>query len=84
MKPPKNPVFTIGYSTHSLDAFVMLLQHHGVTALADVRTTPYGRANPQFNRQTLERDLMARGIKYVFLGRELGGVLFPGGRPRDR
>ena len=65
-------VLTIGHSTHSLDVFVKLLRQHDVTALADVRSTPYSRANLQFNRETLDRDLKAQGIKYVFLGAELG------------
>jgi len=65
-------VLTIGHSIHSLDVFVKLLHQHDVTALADVRSTPYSRANPQFNRETLEHHLKAQGIKYVFLGAELG------------
>src|SRR6266436_9104737 len=65
-------VFTVGHSTHSLDVFVAMLQRHGVTALADVRSTPFSRFNPQFNKESLEAALKASGIKYVFLGRELG------------
>ena len=65
-------VFTIGHSTHSLEAFLALLQKHGVTAIADVRSAPFSRFNPQFNKDALERSLKAAGIKYVFLGRELG------------
>ncbi len=68
----QHPVLTIGHSIHSLDAFVALLQQHDVTALADVRSAPYSRLNPQFNREALEQSLIAHGIKYVFLGRELG------------
>ena len=65
-------VFTIGHSTHPLDAFVALLNQHAVTALADVRSAPFSRFNPQFNKNALARELKAHGIKYVFLGRELG------------
>ena len=65
-------VYTIGHSKHALDEFVALLKQHGVTALADVRSTPYSRFNPQFNKDALERDLEPHGIKYVSLGRELG------------
>ena len=45
----------------------------GVTAIADVRTAPYSRQNPQFNRETLKEQLQASGIAYSFLGKELGG-----------
>jgi uncharacterized protein (DUF488 family) len=68
----QHPVLTIGHSTHSLEVFVELLHRHGVTALADVRSAPYSRFNPQFNREALEQSLIAHSIKYVFLGRELG------------
>jgi len=65
-------VLTIGHSTHTIEAFVGLLRKHEVTALADVRSAPFSRFNPQFNKEALERSLKADGIKYVFLGRELG------------
>ena len=65
-------IFTVGHSTHAAEAFVALLRTHGVTAVADVRSAPYSRFNPQFNRETLARALEAQGIRYVFLGRELG------------
>ena len=78
MTPPAGVVLTVGHSTHPLEAFVALLRRHGVTALADVRSTPYSRFNPHFNRKSLDRDMNARGIAYLFLGRALGG------RPEDR
>ncbi len=65
-------VFTIGHSTHTLEDFVALLRQHGVTAVADVRSAPFSRLNPQFNKEAIEGSLKAHGIKYVFLGRELG------------
>ena len=67
-----HPVLTIGHSTHTLDAFVSLLKRQAVTAVADVRSAPFSRFNPQFNKAELERSLKAEGIRYVFLGRELG------------
>lgn len=67
-----NTVFTIGHSIHSIEAFVALLKQHGITALADVRSAPYSRYNVHFNKDALEKALKAEGIKYVFLGRELG------------
>ena len=72
MNATRYPVLTIGHSTHPVEAFLALLQQHHVTALADVRSAPYSRFNPQFNRETLESSLKASGISYVFLGRELG------------
>ena len=71
-------VFTIGHSDHTLEGFVALLEKRRVTAVADVRSVPYSRFVRHFSRKPLAAALAARGIDYVFLGRELGG------RPDDR
>jgi uncharacterized protein (DUF488 family) len=43
-------IYTIGHSKHPIDRFIALLRQHGIDALADVRSTPYSRFNPQFNK----------------------------------
>ena len=65
-------VFTIGHSNHRLERFLELLKLHSITAVGDVRSSPYSRYNPQFNREPLDRDLGDVGIAYVYLGKELG------------
>ncbi len=65
-------VLTIGHSKHTLERFIELLRGHGVTAVADVRSEPYSRFNPEFNREFLERMMRGNEVAYVFLGRELG------------
>lgn len=67
-----NAVFTIGHSTHTLERFLKLLKLHRITAIGDVRSQPYSRFNPQFNREALKEALMAECISYAFLGQELG------------
>ncbi len=66
-------VFSIGHSTRELAEFINLLQAHGVTKLADVRTVPRSRHNPQFNLETLPEALKLVGIGYVHLP-GLGGL----------
>ena len=66
-------VFTIGHSTHSYEHFLSLLRASEITAVADVRTTPFSRHFPHFNEGTLRSELKLDGISYVFLGKELGG-----------
>jgi uncharacterized protein (DUF488 family) len=66
-------VFTIGHSTHPLDEFIGFLAAHGVTLLADVRTIPRSRHNPQFNKESLPAALDAAGIGYTHL-KGLGGL----------
>lgn len=65
-------VFTIGHSTHSVDKFIALLRQHQITLVADVRSVPYSRMQPQFNRESLIKALERCGVEYVFLGAELG------------
>jgi len=65
-------VYTLGHSNHSLAAFIALLKRHGIDAIADVRSRPYSRFHPQFNREPLKTELKKSAIAYVFLGRELG------------
>ena len=59
-------ILTIGHSMLSLDAFLSALRANGVSVVADVRSAPYSRFNPAFNRDPLSRELKARGMRYVF------------------
>jgi len=70
------PIFTVGHSTRPAEEFVAMLAAHGVKLLADVRTVPRSRHNPQFNRDTLPETLKRAGIDYVHLP-ELGGLRKP-------
>lgn len=69
----KIPFFTIGHSTRSLDELIELLKSAEVGLLADIRTVPRSRTNPQFNKDTLAGDLAAAGISYQHLA-ALGGL----------
>jgi uncharacterized protein (DUF488 family) len=66
-------IFTVGHSTLPIEQFVALLQTYGIAQLADVRTVPRSRHNPQFNAEALAHSLGAAGIGYVPM-RELGGL----------
>ena len=70
-------LLTIGHSNHSVEKFVRLLEDNGIELLVDVRTAPYSRYNPHFNKEQLEGALAQRDIQYAYAGRYLGG------RPSD-
>ncbi len=70
-------VFTVGHSNHDFEKIVGLLTRHRVAAVADVRSAPYSRRNPHFNREPLAHALREAGLDYVYLGYQLGG------RPKD-
>ncbi len=69
-------VFTVGHSNRSLEDFIRLLTAHGVEFLADIRTVPRSRRNPQFNKDTLPDALAPYGITYRHFP-ELGGWRTP-------
>lgn len=69
----KLPFFTIGHSTRSLVEFVELLRAAQVQLVADIRTVPRSRTNPQFNKDTLPDALASFDISYEHLA-ALGGL----------
>jgi uncharacterized protein (DUF488 family) len=70
-------ICTIGHSNHSARRFIDLLQGAGIDCVADVRSTPFSRRNPQFSQKALAASLKDAGIEYWFLGDALGA------RPKD-
>lgn len=71
--PGRLVLHTIGHSNHSLDTFLGLLREYRIEVLADTRSSPYSKYVPHFNREDLRATLPAAGVKYLDLGRELGG-----------
>ena len=69
-------IYAIGHSTRAFEKFIELLHAHGISLLADIRTIPKSRHNPQFNREALETELPKAGIAYRHL-KELGGLRHP-------
>ena len=70
-------LYTIGHSSHTPEHFIDLLQRHGIEVLVDVRSAPYSRYTPQFDRECLRDLVTAAAIKYLYLGDSIGG------RPKD-
>lgn len=71
------PIFTIGYGLRTPDEFMALLHHYNIQYLVDVRTTPFSRNNPEFSEGKIKDWLLAKKVRYLFLGDLLGG------RPSD-
>lgn len=65
-------IWTIGHSTHSIETFIALLQHHDIEAIADVRRFPGSRRLPHFGEDALRASLSEHGIEYRFIP-QLGG-----------
>jgi uncharacterized protein (DUF488 family) len=69
--------FSIGYGNRDTDEVLRIICELGVRYLLDVRTSPYSRFSPAFSREPFEKACAAAGIRYVFIGDQLGG------RPRS-
>lgn len=69
----ESEILTVGHSTLPYESFRDILREHAVEAIADVRSVPYSRRFPHFNRPELKERLRKDNISYVFLGTELGG-----------
>ena len=69
---PESCIYTIGHSTQPIESFVDLLQQHEIGFVIDVRSTPYSRRVPHFNREPLRAFLQREGIRYGHMPQEFG------------
>ena len=65
-------IHTIGYAAHTIESFIAALEKFNITAVADVRSQPYSKFKPEFNRENLIKVLKNNRIEYVFLGDNIG------------
>ncbi|SCG85438.1 DUF488 domain-containing protein [Methanobacterium congolense] len=73
----ENYLFTVGHSNVDMETFLELIRSHGVELIVDVRSSPYSKYVPHFNREKLKANLEDEGVGYEFLGDKIGG------KPRD-
>jgi uncharacterized protein (DUF488 family) len=72
-EPTRPALWTVGHSNHELARFLDLLGGEGIEAVIDVRSYPYSRYAPHFNREELQQSLAGAGLGYYFQGEALGG-----------
>ncbi|MFL5752608.1 MAG: DUF488 family protein [Bacteroidia bacterium] len=66
-------IYSIGHGRKPIEVLIEELRSFEITYLADVRSIPYSRFNPQYNQHALKQELEKHGITYVYLGDLLGG-----------
>jgi uncharacterized protein (DUF488 family) len=66
-------LYTVGHSNHTTARLLDLLALHAIQVVVDVRSAPYSRFAPQFNRESLEPTITHANLRYLFMGEELGG-----------
>jgi uncharacterized protein (DUF488 family) len=70
---PMSSFFTLGHSNHPIEAWLGLARSHSVEVVVDTRSVPHSKYAPQFDQARLRQSLEEAGIRYLFLGAELGG-----------
>lgn len=66
-------LYTIGHSNIEPGEFIKRVKQFNIEVLVDVRSKPYSRYAPYFNKDKIEHLCKSNGIKYLFLGNLLGG-----------
>ena len=67
-------LYSIGHSNVATERLLALLRQHGIATVCDVRSKPYSRYNPQFNREAVAESLVRAGLAYHYFGDTLGGL----------
>ncbi len=70
-------IYTIGHSNITQESFIEILELFRIKLVVDVRSTPYSKYVPHFNRETIDKSLKDSNISYIFLGSYIGG------KPKD-
>lgn len=65
-------IYTIGYSTFIIESFLAVLRKYSIDVIADVRSSPYSKYKPEFNKNELKHTLNNHNFNYVFLGDQCG------------
>ena len=69
----KHKIYTIGHSNHQLEDFLKLLEEQGIEQLVDIRSAPYSKYSPHFNKTEIKKFIEDKGIVYFYLGNMIGG-----------
>ncbi len=71
----KSCIYTIGHGNKSIEELVTILRSYGIKYLIDVRSKPYSKYYPQFNREDLAVSINNTGdIVYGYMGDQIGGL----------
>jgi len=70
----KSTLYSIGHGNKSIETLIEELKHFDINYLIDIRSKPYSKYNPQFNKNELKFSLLHKNITYTFMGDVLGGL----------
>ena len=67
-------LYTIGHSNRKIEDFISILKKFDVKILIDIRTYPFSKYVPDYNKENISRSLTESGIEYLYKGDKLGGM----------
>lgn len=67
-------IYTIGHSSHTVEYFLSLLNKYEINCVIDIRSVPFSKYVPQYNKDTIKAILNSKGIYCIYMGEELGIV----------
>lgn len=67
-------IYTIGHGNKKIDQFIFELKSFNIQYLLDIRSKPFSKWSPQFNKDALSNALKDVDVTYVFVGDTLGGL----------
>ena len=67
-------IFSIGHGNKTIEEFVSELHSYDIQFLIDIRSMPYSKFSQHFSQQALKVLVEKEHIKYVYMGKELGGL----------
>lgn len=70
---PTLRIHTIGHSNHSMEDFIKILRENYIDTLVDVRSSPYSKHVPHFNKKILQEAVENASLQYIYLGSKIGG-----------
>jgi len=73
-KEKQSTIYSIGHGNKTIEQFIDEIKLYNIEYLIDVRTTPYSKWNPHFNKNELIYALKENNIKYIYLGDKIGGL----------
>lgn len=65
-------IYTIGHSSHTSDYFLHLLRKFNINSVVDIRSVPFSKYVPNFNKNEIKNFLNLNHIYYVYMAREFG------------
>ena len=66
-------IYLIGHGNMQLNEFLGLLKSKQIDTLIDVRSVPFSKYVPDFNKENLMKFLSENSIDYAYMGSILGG-----------